>query len=196
MIPEFQQIGIWFPKEQVCRYVKVNSIYMRIPNYINTRNFKCKSYNISLIEDLKNHVFYVLKGKLSDDWLNITSVCRYTDIESFLFNLIRKSNNNSEKIVIKADGEIHKYVNKRLSRLFLENNIIGSLHLELNYRCNLKCKHCFNPKDMNEYKISFEQAKKIIDEAHKIDVYGITLTGGECTINKDFLKKLFTRLEI
>ena len=38
----------------------------------------------------------------------------------------------------------------------------------------------------------FEKIKNVIDEADELGVFNITLSGGECTIDKDFLKIEFT----
>lgn len=69
-----------------------------------------------------------------------------------------------------------------------KTNKLSSLTLELTYKCNLKCVHCYNDKDDFSTAISFEDAKRIIDEAYDMGVYQITLTGGEATLNNDFLK--------
>ncbi len=152
---------------------------MQIPINLNTRIFTFKKYTIRFVEDIKNHIFYILKDELAQKWENAE------DKEKFLFEI---RNNKNLKCAINFESKNFKYFKANLEEFYIENNIISSLHLELNYKCNLNCKHCFNPKNMDEYSISFEQAKKIIDEAYNSDVYGIALTGGECTINKDFLK--------
>ncbi len=160
-----------------------------IPVYFNVKTFKNigKVSSISLIEDLKNHIFYILKDNLSDRWNDAISDglsgCR--DIENFLIELKSKS---KEKIAVNADCGNFKYFKAKLGGFFSDNGIIDSLHLELNYKCNLKCRHCFNPKNMDGYSIAFGQAKNIIDEACKTNVCSICLTGGECTINNDFFK--------
>lgn len=154
---------------------------MKMPDFINTRAFHIKdnTYSVCLVEDLRNHTFYQLKNELAQEW----EKSEYK--EQFLFDV---RNNKSLKCTINTKSKNFKYFSAHLGEFFVENNIIDTLHLELNYKCNLNCKHCFTPENMDEYSISFEQAKKIIDEAYFGNVYGITLTGGECTINNDFLK--------
>lgn len=70
----------------------------------------------------------------------------------------------------------------------LEHNILESLSIELTYNCNLKCIHCYNDKSIKNYEISFEDIKPVIDDAKKLGVMSISLSGGECTLAKDFLK--------
>lgn len=74
-------------------------------------------------------------------------------------------------------------------KTFLKNtNKLFDLTLELTYKCNLKCIHCYNEKEDFSSEISFENARKIIDEADELGIYSVTLTGGEAALNKDFLK--------
>ncbi len=153
---------------------------MRMPNHITSRIFKIKTdiSEIALVEDIKNHLIFILKDKLSKQWQKSEKK------EDFLLQLLK----NNFKGAINNKSENIKYFAAKLDKLFWENDIIASLKLELNYKCNLNCKHCYNPKDMDEYSINYEQAKKIIDDAYSSNIYSISLTGGECTINKDFLK--------
>lgn len=68
-----------------------------------------------------------------------------------------------------------------------DNGFLPNLFFELTYNCNLKCVHCFNDKNLKEQP-TFEDVKPIIDEAIKLGTFFITLSGGECTLNKDFIK--------
>ena len=68
------------------------------------------------------------------------------------------------------------------------NGYLPGLFIELTYNCNLKCIHCFNDKNDIRTEITFESIKNIIDEADKLGAYKVTLSGGESTIAKDFLK--------
>ena len=53
----------------------------------------------------------------------------------------------------------------------------------------MNCKHCCSYKDKDEYEINYDSAKKIIDDAYdNLGIYKVILTGGESTLNKDFLK--------
>lgn len=59
---------------------------------------------------------------------------------------------------------------------------------ELLSRCNFKCIHCYLGVHRQETsELSFEQVKHIIDELKQAGVIQIALTGGECTLRKDFI---------
>ncbi|MBI5873376.1 MAG: radical SAM protein [Candidatus Omnitrophica bacterium] len=63
--------------------------------------------------------------------------------------------------------------------------------LELTYRCNLNCQHCFcnlspgNEKGKDE--LSLKEIKRLIDEMVGIGCLWLLLTGGEPLLRKDFL---------
>lgn len=70
----------------------------------------------------------------------------------------------------------------------LKHNILESLSIELTYNCNLNCIHCYNDKSIKNCEISFDDIKPVIDDAKKLGVMSISLSGGECTLTKDFLR--------
>ena len=68
-------------------------------------------------------------------------------------------------------------------------------HWELTYRCNERCVHCYNPgaahtKDekpqRNNKELSTQQVFTSLESFAKGGVFGLTLTGGEIMLRKDF----------
>lgn len=59
---------------------------------------------------------------------------------------------------------------------------------ELTNRCNLNCPFCYIHNVQNGIDVTFEKAKPVIDDAISMGLLHVILTGGECTLNKDFLK--------
>ena len=186
---------------------------INICHWINTRTYYLKKISsISFIDNLQNNICYILKGDLSDLWSYIVNNSDYNKIITFAHKYKFEKDINffiaelKEKNIINTDIPIPKatkeYIQYKIStdcsqyenfnnkkRYFTSlNKILDYIYLELNYRCNLKCKHCYNPKNCNNEEINFNQAKKIIDEAYELGISTVILTGGECTINKDFLK--------
>ncbi len=65
-----------------------------------------------------------------------------------------------------------------VKRLNNHNNV--RIFIELTDRCNLHCKHCYGGFECNKNNIiSFEELKKVIDNASQNGVYQFDLTGGE-----------------
>ena len=186
---------------------------MEIFNYISTRTyFIRKNLSVSIIFDSKNFKYYLLKGLSSDLWNIIVETknfskfmeyalqkFRLNEIEDFLSELkdnkiisinkiFSKSTHNFLSNTISIASSNFDYFYDNWTRFTIYNDLINTLILELNYRCNQHCIHCYNHKNMDEYNISFDWAKKAIDQAYNLGISLVKLTGGECTLNKDFLK--------
>ncbi len=186
---------------------------IKLPKYIISKTYHITDNNLSysFIADEKNSIEYPLKGKLSDLWEFIVNskdydlICKFAInnkldniLDDFLFQLKQKKlictdlnflSENSVNLLpaIYFNSENYSYYINYKNNFLLKYKFIENLYLVLNYRCNLNCRHCCNPKNMDQFFISFEQAKKIIDEAVELGVSEILVTGGECTLNKDFL---------
>lgn len=184
-----------------------------IPKNICTRTYLLNNnISFSYIYNITNSTTYILKGELSKLWEYIVYTKDYETIYHFAIENNLKINVNNflsqlflEKILltdkpfekvenkylmfkIHADATNFNYFKQCFNSVLEQNNIIGRLYLELTHECNLRCKHCCNNKNRNEF-ISFEDAKKIIDSAYnELGIYKVVITGGECTLNKDFSK--------
>ena len=123
-----------------------------------------------VIEELDNFIEQLKQqGLILDDVKSgITQTQLNTNIES----------NENETIQLEND----------MKNWCFEHGFLYSIFVELTYSCNLKCIHCYNPKHMNNVQIDFDNMKKIIDDAYEIGCFKITFSGGECTLDKDFLK--------
>ncbi len=181
---------------------------------INIRTYYLKTNvsSISYISDTYNKVHYVIKGIFSDLLDIIATTKNYNIAKEFAIKLnieneldfflceLEKNNiiktntdfsQNTKKYIqykINEDDKLFYDFKKMKSNFLILNNFLDFIYLEMNYACNLNCKHCCNPKNLNEYYINFVNAKNIIDEAYDLGINEVCLTGGECTINKDFLK--------
>lgn len=173
-------------------------VYNGIDDFIVAYAVNEKTKELVVFEDLTAKIWdLILSGSTCSDIYSFAKENDVSDeIEIFLSsvveflegsnNLSSSSEGNSEPSTSKecfSDenfGEIKSYLNS--------TNKLSALTLELTYKCNLKCVHCYNDKNDFSSEISFEDAKKIIDDAYEMGVYSISLTGGESTLNKDFLK--------
>lgn len=62
-------------------------------------------------------------------------------------------------------------------------------HIELTYRCNLKCIHCYCKGSENKEKeLKTFEWKQIFDELHKEGCIYLTLSGGDPFVRDDFLE--------
>ena len=86
------------------------------------------------------------------------------------------------------DEDVSTQFQSEMRSWLIQNGYLSRLFLELTYKCNLKCLHCFNDKDIPTKQIKFEDIKHSIDEAYDLGIFNVTISGGECTLDDDFLK--------
>lgn len=70
----------------------------------------------------------------------------------------------------------------------LKKNIPIKGALELTYRCNLRCKHCYGMMDSPLKEMDYNTIARILDEIKKAGCLWLLVTGGEPLIRRDFLK--------
>jgi radical SAM protein with 4Fe4S-binding SPASM domain len=83
----------------------------------------------------------------------------------------------------KPDQSLLEQVMMRCSQL----NIPVQSVLELTYRCNLRCTHCYIDNHQSD-ELSFEEWKEVLDQLKKAGTIFLVLTGGELTVRDDFLE--------
>lgn len=75
---------------------------------------------------------------------------------------------------------------KDLNFYTLEEGILIRSILELTYRCNFSCVHCYCADSRQRRELSTEDWKRVIDELAEEGCYSLTLTGGEVMVRRDF----------
>ncbi|MBI5494843.1 MAG: radical SAM protein [Deltaproteobacteria bacterium] len=61
-----------------------------------------------------------------------------------------------------------------------------SAHFELTYRCNLRCKHCFQERDAAPDELTRADWLRVVDQAREAGILVITLSGGEAMLSPHF----------
>lgn len=182
---------------------------MLINSYISSSNyfFEEEKSRCYLVNE-KTHREFLLEGFFADLWNVILNTQDYQkvkeyakskNIEHYLDDFLHELTDvgvikNDTELTVKQDGISAKDLNEEdilslQKREWLKNNnFLFQLVMELSYKCNLRCKHCYNDKDDFETEIDFKTAKKIIDDAIELGVNNVYISSGECTISRDFLE--------
>ena len=73
-----------------------------------------------------------------------------------------------------------------------KNHILQRIGIEVTYRCNERCKHCyvFDEKKAAVGELKLEQYLKLFDDLRKMETIHITFTGGDPSQRKDFIQIL------
>lgn len=183
---------------------------INIESYISSTGYFLEKENSRCyIVNEKTHREFMLEGVLSDIWNIVLLTKDYKKVQEYIkarnieYNLddfLQELEevgiiNNGSDVLIKEDGILSENIDEEENILSLrkrewlkDNNLLGMLILELSYKCNFNCKHCYNDKSDLITEIDFNTAKSIIDDAIKLGIHTVYISSGECTISRDFLK--------
>jgi radical SAM protein with 4Fe4S-binding SPASM domain len=75
----------------------------------------------------------------------------------------------------------------RLERKMLLGGRPINGQIDLTYRCNLKCQHCFITREENKKELSFEEVISIINKIREAGCLWLSFSGGEVFLREDFL---------
>lgn len=76
-----------------------------------------------------------------------------------------------------------------ISDEFAERQKLFSATIELTYRCNERCRHCYID-ERNGEELTTEQVKKVLDDLHDMGVLAVLFTGGEVFVRDDIFEIL------
>jgi radical SAM protein with 4Fe4S-binding SPASM domain len=69
-----------------------------------------------------------------------------------------------------------------------ERNIPLYALIELTYRCNLRCCHCYLPRKKSPNELSADEYKNVLDQLAVAGTLFLTFTGGEVLLREDFFE--------
>lgn len=156
-------------------------------NYFVLKGVAALVWNFLFIETDYHKIYSFTKEKIQKNKLDeIIAEFSYYNLILTNYNIEKKIFGYISLVINKKDKNFGLFLNYK-ERIKHEKYPLDMLYLQLNYNCNLSCKHCFNHKNMNQNKINLESAISIIDDACKLGVETVSLSGGECTLNEDFI---------
>lgn len=108
------------------------------------------------------------------------------DIKEFIEQLV------NDGIIIDDNSNVveeDEYIRGIVQQKCFDEHRLFTACLELTYRCNEKCIHCYvdTPYDCGN-ELSTEEIKNVIKQLKELGCMGVLLTGGEATLRKDFFE--------
>jgi MoaA/NifB/PqqE/SkfB family radical SAM enzyme len=86
---------------------------------------------------------------------------------------------------------------ERIHSLYWDNCFIEKMHVELTYRCNFRCVHCYNTTHVGgKDELNTGEWLRVLGELAELGCYDATFTGGEIFVRKDVLEILRTACEL
>jgi len=95
------------------------------------------------------------------------------------------------------DGKHSAEFEREMMQWAWDHGFLFSAHLELTYRCNETCVHCYNPgaalspgerPTRQRDELGTGEWKQIMGQLAEIGVFRLSLSGGEATLRKDFFE--------
>lgn len=77
-----------------------------------------------------------------------------------------------------------------IGQFMADHHVLYSLVLELTYRCNERCVHCYLPSDTRMAELTTPQIEALLREFADLGGMQLQLTGGELFVRKDILEIL------
>jgi AdoMet-dependent heme synthase len=79
-------------------------------------------------------------------------------------------------------------VEEQVNQLYWQHHYIQKMHIELTYRCNFRCVHCYNTTHGGAAtELTTEEWFDAFDQLADMGCYLLTLTGGEMFVRKDIV---------
>lgn len=182
-----------------------------LPKWLSFQTYKYGTEESrTFISNERIHEYVLLEGLASDLWKVISDTEDYTkvkewaetkglveELDSFIEELqaqdlilsgtTENSNIGTEIQSVGCDNEEETAkLEVEMMNWCFRNRYLYSLFVELTYACNIKCVHCYNPKNISSVQIDITEMKEVIDQARELGVFHITFSGGESTLHKNF----------
>ena len=161
--------------------------------------------DITYVRNVPQRMDYIFNGIASDflDYIKCHPNCKIEDLcnalaeeyeldNRFLFDEDMKSFASE----LNEIGILHK-INKPqpeedlrdyVRSVVKETRNIFSATIEITYRCNERCIHCYvDDKIDKNQELTLAEHEKLLDELWELGCHNILLTGGEVTLREDFL---------
>ncbi len=88
---------------------------------------------------------------------------------------------------VKSAVDVTENPELAIGQYMADHRILYTLVLELTYRCNEKCVHCYLPQETRLPELSLQQIDSLMGEFVGMGGLRIQLTGGEALFRKDFI---------
>lgn len=149
-----------------------------------TRARKVYTFNDTVGAILECFADYISLTEVVNRLLQLYDV---EDIESFENDIKQFTQELEQKGLIKkqyTQVESSDNLEQQLYADFADVNRLYSATIELTYKCNEKCRHCYITED-NRVELNTEKIKSILDDLSDMNVLNIVFTGGDIFTRSD-----------
>lgn len=91
----------------------------------------------------------------------------------------------------KFDRDTPRSIEEQIDQLYWKKHYIQKMHIELTYRCNFRCVHCYNTTHGGAAtELTTDEWFRALDQLAEMGCYLLTFTGGELFVRKDVVEIL------
>lgn len=108
-----------------------------------------------------------------------------TDIAAFADTLLQEG---ILQIAASPDGDPEITVDQQVQEICTRQHILHSACLELTYRCNERCIHCYADDAQYGDELKLEDYQKLLNELREMGCIKLLLTGGEVCRKSEFIQ--------
>lgn len=155
--------------------------------------FNRNSQDYMFLEGLSAGLFELLlldDADMTSKWLEKNDISM-DDMEEFKKEIVCFENRtqktlDSQSSSVSGKEEYNPILSDFIEELY-ENGLYYSFHIDLTFRCNEKCIHCYHPFEsyQSSKELSTAEVKELIDLIDQLGVFHLTLSGGEVLLRKD-----------
>lgn len=169
--------------------------------------YNLKSHNVFIVNDSAADIIQFLE---KDDFLELIEIKQHLmdiydysiDIneiadfieelhDGYVVEIEGQSNDNAILVNEILDKSIYSDVESYFEEKLRNNNVLFSALIELTYKCNLKCIHCYALGESTvKRELSTLEIYKLLDDLREAGVFKLTLTGGELFVREDIFEIL------
>ncbi len=114
------------------------------------------------------------------------------EFEQDIFLFLEELKDNGILVDVQQSGQTARglAVADQIGRYCEENHVLDSLCLEITYRCNERCVHCYLDdahETQGKSELTFRDYQNLLNEAHELGCFRVLITGGEISVRPDFM---------
>lgn len=102
----------------------------------------------------------------------------------------RRDSSVAEAMSVKQGVDPTQNPELEIGQFMADHHVLYSLVMELTYRCNERCVHCYLPSDTRLSELSTTQIGSLLGEFSSMGGLLLQLTGGELLVRKDIIEVL------
>ena len=164
--------------------------YVYLRNVNNAKDYFMSPVSYDILEYIKQNPGCHLEGicnALTDLYEVASAADLWDDIHTFVEELEKEQLLAEEQTIPASESGI----SDQLQAMYQDSGKLYSATLELTYRCNEKCVHCYVDDACHanvKKELTLEEYQSVLDQLKAMGCIHILLTGGEVCLRNDFLE--------